>query len=155
MPTAEAQDEGQQEMVDADEDDGCSHAGDGEAEIAVLTDGVDGEPGCETAEREVRDVERLDVPRVAVADRERDVQGDHECHDQERRQDERSRDHERRPGVEAVIPADRDAEERRHRGERKQGRKGPPLGFRRRVACDGNDRRDDGRQGDEADVEGG
>ena len=81
------------------------------------------------------------------------MQRDDECHDEERRQDEGSRDHERRPSVEAVVPADGDAEERRHRGERKQGREGPPLGFRRRVAGDGNGRRDDGRQGDDADVE--
>ena len=149
VPAAEPQDEGQQDVVDADEDDGCGQAREGEAEITVLADRVDCEPRRETAEREVRDVERLDVPRVAIADRERDVQRDHERDDEERRQDERSRDHERRPGVEAVIPADGDAEERRNRGERKQGREGPPLGSRRRVSCDGDGRRDDGGKGDE------
>ena len=112
----------------------------GEAEIAVLADCVDGEPGRETAERDVRDVERLDVPRVPVANGERDVQRDHERDDEERRQDERSRDHERRRGVDAVVPADRDAEQRRDRGEREQDREGQPLGLRRVVSHDDGDR---------------
>ena len=155
VPAAEPQHDGKQDVVDADEDDGRSQAGQREAEITVLADRVDGEPGRETAERDVRDVERLDVPRVAVADRERDVQRDHERDDEERRQDERSGDHERRPGVDAVVPADGDAEEGRDRGERKQDRERPPLGLRRRVSCDGNSRRDDGGKGDDGGVGGG
>ena len=106
VPAAEPQHDCEQNMVDDDEDAGRNQAGEREAEIAVLADRLDREPRREAAEREVRDVERLDVPRVAVADRERGVQCEHECDDEERRQHERAGDHERRRGVEAVVPAD-------------------------------------------------
>ena len=57
-------------------------------------------------------------------------------------------------GVEAVVPADGDAEQRRDRGERKQDRERPPLGLRRRVSCDGDGRRDDRGKGDDGGVGG-
>ena len=149
VPAAEVQHDPQQEVIDEDEDPRRSQARKSEAELAVLTDRVDREPGRKAAEGEVRDVERLDVPRVAVADRERDVERDHEGHDEEWRQDERTRDDEGRPGMKAVVPADRDAEQRCDRGERKQDGKGPPLGRGGRISenCEGG--RDDRGKGDD------
>ena len=154
VPAAEPQHDGEQDVVDDDEDAGRDQAGEREAEIAGLADQLDCEPRREAAEREVRDVERLDVPRVAIADRERSVQCEHECHDEKRRQHERSGDHERRRGVEAVVPADGDAEQRRDGGERKQDRERQPLVLRRRVSRDGDSRRDEGGKRDDGGVRG-
>ena len=155
VPAAEPQHHCEQDMVDDDEDAGRNQAGQREAEIALLAERLDGEPRREAAEREVRDVERLDVPRVAVADRERSVQCENEYDDEERRQHERAGDHERRRGVEAVVPADGDAEQRRDGGERKQDRERQPLVLRRRVSCDGDGRRDESGKGDDGRVGGG
>jgi hypothetical protein len=80
------------------------------------------------------------------------VQCEHECHDEKRRQHKRSGDHERRRGVEAVVPADGDAEQRRDGGEREQDRECQPLVLRRRVSCDGDSRRDEGGKRDEGGV---
>jgi hypothetical protein len=83
------------------------------------------------------------------------VQCEHECHDEKRRQHKRSGDHERRRGVEAVVPADGDAEQRRDGGEREQDRERQPLVLRRRVSRDDDSCRDESGKGDDGCIGGG
>ena len=83
VPAAEPQHDREQDVVDADEDGGREPGRPARSGASPSwPDRIDNDPGRETAERVVREVERLDVPRVAVADRERDVQGDDECDDE-------------------------------------------------------------------------
>ena len=127
----EPQHHGEEGVVDGDEDDGGCHACGGEAEVAVGADELDGQPRRERAQHVVAEVEKADVPGVAVADPLRHDEREHERDEQGGRQHERSRDDERRRGMEAVISADRDAEQRCNGGERQQDRRLPPFVARR------------------------
>ena len=151
VAAAEPQHHGEQRVVDADERDRCRDAGGGEAEVAAPSDCLDDDPGGERAENVVGEVEEVDVPRVAAAQELREVQGGDEGQHQQRREHERARDDERGPGVQAVVAADADAEERRNCSQRQEQREcGPVVAFRtmegerrsRGGECQEADRRD-------------
>ena len=157
VPAAEPEHDGKQEVVDADEDDGRSQARQSETEITVLADRVDGEgPGRETAERDVRDVERLDVPRVAgQRDRERDMQGDHKRDDGGAAAGRALR-RPRTPVLRGCCGSGRPGHGRGARAAASGSRiaNAPPLGLRRRISCNGNSCRDHRGKGDDGGVGG-
>ena len=132
MPASEPQHDREQRVVDADEDRGCEQSGQRKRGVVAGTDSSGDDPGTESAERVVREVEDLDVPGGLIGSRpQRQMEREDESDDQCRRQHERAGDDERGPGMKAVISADRDAKARGEGCERKQQRERHPLGPRR------------------------
>ena len=128
VAAAEPQHQGEQCVVDGDERDRRRDAGSRKAEVVGRADRLDDEPGGKCAEDVVGEIEEVDVPRVAPAHDLRDMQCRHEGEQPQRVEDERARDDEGRPGVQAVVTADRDAEERRDgRQRQEQCKRGPVV----------------------------
>jgi hypothetical protein len=115
-------------VVEAHEDDRCREAREREREVGVeteLPDQVRRPPRREPVEGVVRDVEPLDVPRVANLQPFRHVLDDAHEGDELGRQEERGRDQEDDRRVVALVPGRADDEELRHRcagGEDEEGR---------------------------------
>ena len=122
----------EQHMVDGHEDGRRGDSGHREREVTLVDERLRNAPGAERAQHVVRDIEALQVPLAALLHPRRDVQEHGHSDDERRRQDERARDDEGRTGVEAVVPADADREERGERGEREEDREGDPVRARRR-----------------------
>ena len=65
VPAAQPEHDREQHVVDGDEDGCGEQSGEGERGVSVCADRVRHGPGAESAERVVREIEALDVPRVA------------------------------------------------------------------------------------------
>ena len=142
VAVAEQQHRCEQDVVDEHEGTCGSQGDDAHAQVTVSAQVPDRVRG-ERREHVVRDVEALDVPGEALLQPRGDEEDDGERDEQLGWEHERAGDDEGRAGVEAVVAADADPEERRCGSQRGEHGERDPVGcgWRRLREGDGRDRR--------------